>query len=431
MDLIKLPIALGCLVVNILQDKGIKPRTGKNGLCTFEYTQDELNLITELNINNPTFNCLDGIENLHNLEKLSISSSENSEYKLDNASISDKDIARISKLTKLKSLKLDNQAKISWVNLDHLINLENVEITRNPYLEEIAGLENLKKLNKFVEYGNIRLFNIDNLNLMLQQNNLELFMSDLLHFPDVIQSRDKLEDIASCYFVETFGDKKLIKYSCYELSLFHIRCYSVAERAAKFSYNKFDQITFVDEYLAKNIKYDYSGVDSDNRAHYDSNGKQKGKSGGTNSAYNGVMYGCAVCEGYTRSMQYILKLLGIKTKQVRCIGGKNRISINEHYHNQIELPNDDYHSIIRIDENNSIYYCDPCWDSCNWHRGKTTLPYCLLTQEEMSENHTLSFDEDEVTYDIKYPRYYISSVLDNIKYMENSNNIIESNFKSK
>lgn len=36
-----------------------------------------------------------------------------------------------------------------------------------------------------------------------------------------------------------------------------------------------------------------------------------GPAGGTNGAYNAIMENTCVCEGYTRAMQYLLKLKGI------------------------------------------------------------------------------------------------------------------------
>lgn len=427
MELIKLPLNLGLEIVGILRKKGIEPRKETEGILkgslSLKFSQEELNLITDLTIENPTFNCLDGIEHLHNLKKLNISTVGSTAYQKEAASITDKDIEKIAKLTSLTSLTINNQSKISWVYLDNLVNLEEIEITRNSFLEEISGLKKLHKLKDFTEYGNKNLFMIDDINEMIQQNDLEIFETDVLHFPELNPSQKKLTNMVNCDFTETFAGKKSINYSYYQLLLFHNKCCEIVEEAQKFSNDKRDQIIFIEKYLAENIKYDYSGLNSEKRAYYDGE-KQKGKSGGTNSAYNGIMFGAAVCEGYTRSMQYILKLLGIKTKNVMCISGANKISINHTYHNQITLPNDGYHSIIRIEEQNSIYYCDPCWDSCSWHRGRTSLPYCLLTKEEISKDHTLSFEEDEVIYNIEYPRLYIKNTLDRLQIhsLENANN---------
>lgn len=417
MEMIKLPVNLGVKIVEILRKKGIEPRKETDGAfkgsLSLEFTQEELDSITELNIQNPSFNCLDGIEYLHNLKSLNISTIGDTAYQKEVASITDKDIMKIGKLTSLTSLSINNQSRISWVCLDNLVNLEELEITRNSFIEEISGLKKLHKLKDFTEYGNKNLFMIDDINETIKNNNLEIFEVDVLHFPEVCQSKNKLTNMINCDFTETFS-RKTISYTYYQLLNFHNKCSLIAEQALNFSNDKRAQIIFVEKYLAENIKYDYLGLDSINRTYSDGE-NTRGKKGGTNSAYNGIMFGAAVCEGYTRSMQYILKLMNIKTKNVRCISGSNKILINESYHNQIVLPDDGYHSIIRIDDQNSIYYCDPCWDSCLWHEGNTTLPYCLLTKEEISKDHTLSFEEDEVIYNIKYPRNYVKNTLEYIQ----------------
>ena len=321
MDLIKLPMGLGLMVVEILKKQNIEPRCVENGkfkgMLSLEFSQEELNLIKELNITNPSSGCLDGIDKL------------------------------------------------------------------------------------------------------IEQNELDIFELDFLHFDEVCDFLDKLN--FSCHFIETIRSKNItIDYTQLQMLYFHKKCLEIAEEAKKNSQDERTQIIYVENYLAKNIVYDYDALKTKKRAHYE-NGAQRGKSYGTNSAYNGIMFGTAVCEGYTRTMQYILKLMGIKSKNVHCIGGANKISINESYHNQVSLPDDGYHSIIRIDSQNSIYYCDPCWDSCRLHRGDNTLPYCLLTKKEILKTHTLSFEEDDVIYDISYPRDYVSNVIEYLNEKEKSN----------
>lgn len=417
MDLIKLPMNLGLIVVKILKEKNIEPRRVENGvfkgMLSLEFTQEELNLIKEINITNPSIGCLDGIENLNCLESLNITTTGSTAYQKSPASINDKDISKIAKIKSLKSLKIDNQSKISWVYLDHLENLEIVQITRNTSLEEISGLNQLDNVKEFIEYGNKVLFNLDGIDKLIEQNELEIFEIDFLHFDEVIKCSNKLNKMINCDFSETLRSDKTITYSFYQMLLFHKKCLEIANEVKKISQDKKTQIIYVENYLAKNISYDYEALKTQNRAHYQ-DGKQKGKSYGTNSAYNGIMFGSAVCEGYTRTMQYILKLIGIKSKNVHCIGGSNKISINTSYHDQITLPDDGYHSIIRIDSQDSIYYCDPCWDSCRFHNGDTTLPYCLLTKKEILRSHTLSFEEDEVIYDICFPRNYVLNVIESL-----------------
>lgn len=424
MELIKLPLHIGLLVTNYLKKRNIAPRkveTGPyKGMLNLEFTQEELDLVTEIDIVNPVKGCLDGIENLRCLERLHITTQGATAYKKSPASITDKDILKISKLKSLKSLKIDNQANISWVYLEHLENLEEVQITRNTSLEEIFGLNKLQKLREFVEFGNKELFTLECIGEMIANNALDIFEIDFLHFNEVCDFYDKLSKLINCDFTESLSGKTTtISYTFYQMLLFHKKCLEIAAEAQKISQDRRLQIIYVENYLAKNITYDYEALNTEKRAHYHE-GKQQGKRNGTNSAYNGIMYGSAVCEGYTRTMQYILKLMGIKSKNVYCISGRDQISINHSYHNQVTLPDDGYHSIVRVEIDNSIYYCDPCWDSCRYHRGDTSLPYCLLTKKEISQSHTLSFEEDDVIYDISYPRNHVSTAIEYMKKVENS-----------
>ena len=371
-----------------------------------------------VNIVNPQKNCLDGIEHLHSLEKLNVNTTGRTAYDKNPASITDKDISKISKVKSLKSLKLNNQSSITWVYLETLENLEEIQITRNTSLNEVIGLDKLYKVKDFVEYGNKELYKIENIDTLINNNELDNIEIDLLHYDEIIKVASKINQMPNCGFLETLSSGKTINYSYYQVQLFHKKCLEIANKAKSISRDKQAQIIFVENYLAQNMTYDYEGRNSEKRAHFE-DGKQKGKKYGVNSAYNGIMFGSAVCEGYTRSMQYILKLMDIQTKDVYCISGEDKIQINESYHNAVSLPNDGYHSIIRIDDDNSIYYCDPCWDSCKYHSNDKSLPFCLLTKKEMSKTHTMSFEEDNVIYDIPFPRDYVLKTLQYIDLYKN------------
>ncbi len=418
MELIKLPISLGLNVVSILKQYNIEPRKYEDGPfkgnLSLEFSQEELDLIKELKIENPTNKCLEGIEYLKNLEVLSISTKGSTEYDKSPCTITDKDISKIAKLTNLKSLIINNQSAITWVDLTNLKNLEEIIITKNPNIDTIYGLDKLTKVKDFEEYGNKELYNVDHINKLINNNELDNIDLDVQHYNEILPSSSKIQNMLNCRFVETLSSNQNIGYSYYQMLLFHKKCLSIASEAIKFSPDIKNRIIFIENYLAKNITYDREALNNNDRTHT-RDGQKIGRKNGTNSAYNGIMYGSAVCEGYTRSMQYILKLLNIKTKNVYCISGENQIKINESYHNQVILPNDGYHSIIRIDNQDSVYYCDPCWDSCSYHAGIKTLPYCLLTKKEMSKDHTMSFEDDTYDFDIPYPREYILNTIDLIE----------------
>ena len=60
-----------------------------------------------------------------------------------------------------------------------------------------------------------------------------------------------------------------------------------------------------------------------------------------------------------------------------------------------DLPDDGYHSIISIDDVDCLYD-DPCWNAGRYQRGDKSMPWTLLTKEEISRDHTLSFNERNI-----------------------------------
>lgn len=110
------------------------------------------------------------------------------------------------------------------------------------------------------------------------------------------------------------------------------------------------------------------------------------------------------CEGYTRGEQYLLSLCGIKSYPSTCIGGEKDIlgmaDSSKDWNNQksVSLPDDGYHSIIRVDGCEYLY-SDPSWNAASWQRGDKTLPYSLLTKDEITKIHTLSFEERDISND--------------------------------
>lgn len=80
------------------------------------------------------------------------------------------------------------------------------------------------------------------------------------------------------------------------------------------------------------------------------------------------------------------------------------------------------------------YIVTPCWDACQYQAkyGNKDLPYCLKTKAEISETHTLSFDERVVSNNhlsksrnliadsIKRNDLFIKTRMDRIKNMQQS-----------
>lgn len=420
MNLIKMPFKVGIPIVNYLKTIGIEPRKDNGGGLTFQFTQEELDMVLDIKIDDPTPGCLQGLEYCHNLKSLDIKNESYSAFNNSNMSISDADIKIISRLVSLESLALVGQKRITWVDVTDLVNLERLTIERNNSLDLIEGLELSKKIKELSVFGNKELFKIQGIKELIKNNELEVLELDLLNFPEVSDLMPQLLSILTCQFYETCSSGKDIHYNCGTASLFHKRCLEIEKKILlQNPSNIIDTIILLEKYIAENVSYDYDALEKKGKYH-EIDGVKRGYDNGTQSAYNGLIYGSCVCEGYTRSMQYLLKLFGIKSKNVYCISGKDKIKINENYGNRVELPDDGYHSIVRIENDNYIYYCDPCWDSCRWHKGDSSLPYCLKNRNDISKNHTLSFEENGVGG--IYPsinQEYIKSVLDMSKDLAN------------
>ena len=139
---------------------------------------------------------------------------------------------------------------------------------------------------------------------------------------------------------------------------------------------------------------------------------------GANGAYNAFIYGTCVCEGYTRAMQYLLTLKGIKSHNVHCISGEDKLHMStdkqDNIYKRYDLPDDGYHSIISIDDIDYLYD-DPCWNAGRYQRGDKTMLWTLLTKEEISKDHTLSFGEKNINNNtLKVPRSAIKVVMQRI-----------------
>lgn len=397
LNYIKLPINLGIYAAQYLEKLGIPPRKDKQGGLTLKFTQKELDMVEEVKIDVPLPGCLDGIEHFHKIKKLYIDFLGYDAYNNRNSSITDKDIKVISSLTSLESLTIKRQEKISWVDVSKLVNLKELVISRNDKIDEVYGLEKLHQIEELSIYGNKELYSMEGIRELLSSSKtLDLLELDLFSYPEVSDLNTILLNITNCNFIETCRSGHEIRYNRGNAMFFHQKCMKIIEEIMlRMPRNNREKIMLVERYIAEYIKYDHAGLKTKDR-HHEIDGRRVGHSYGTQSAFNGIMYNSCVCEGYSRAMQYLLKLMGIKSKNVYCVSGKDKIKVNKFYHNQVELPDDGYHSIIRVEDNYELYYCDPCWDATEWRKGDKSLPYCLRNRTDMEKDHTLSFEEEGI-----------------------------------
>ena len=138
-NLISIPLLLSLKIHEELRKKEIEPRFDRNGLLSCEFTNEELAIIDTLVFENPVSGNLKGIELLPNLKHLTIKSKRNGSYTQEKnlASISDEDGYCISKCHNLVLLEIENQTKLSFIDVEELDNLNVLSLNRNAKLEEI------------------------------------------------------------------------------------------------------------------------------------------------------------------------------------------------------------------------------------------------------------------------------------------------------
>ncbi len=402
----------------------LRSKYGIDSSSSTRFLREDLSKIKALNIKNPGKGTLVGIENLPELRSLYIESTGLNEFIHPDArkSIADNDVKSIEKCVNLETLSIVNQPNITDIDLSHLTKLSDVNISNNMNLEHIYGLDRLRSLTFLTCYGNKSLEDVGGLDNAIIQNkeNLQEINLDVLLFPQAIkyspstgtynqEAFDVLENVngakmglSKVKWCENICNYAAVKIGHYEMLKMHNKACQILSDVCPRMASVPDTVVAVERYLAQNVKYDWDSFSNSIHTKYaapDQNGIsiRMGHKHGANGAYECLMDGCCVCEGYTRGEQYLLALKGIKTRNVLCVGEKDTMGMADYTKkndrpSDYQLPKDGYHSVIYIDGYYGLY-SDPCWNACSYQQGDKTLPYSLLTKEEISKDHTLSFEE--------------------------------------
>ena len=373
------------------------------------FSQEELQLIESIKIQNPNSKCkYIGFELLPNLSSLEITSGGQTELLPDELiySISQEGMDSISKCKGLKKLIIKNQDNIENIDLSQTESLEEVTITRNQHLKRVTGLENLGQLTDLNLYGNNRMIAPKKLDSVILNNNLWTLNLDVLLFPDAIgfdhKSQeyrkdvfDKIRQIKDVRFVQriagtNYDDKLYLR----QMVQIHNKACEILSEFIRPNSTKIDIIIGAQDYLARKVQYDTEGR---NKGYIDSYGHKFR----TNSLYNALINNRAVCEGYVSAMQYLLKLKGIRTHNCFCVIGRDE----EFYRNQTlenwnnfrkRAQNNEVHahSIIGIDGADT-FYADPTSNASSYQEGDKSMPFILCTKEEIEKYVTLSLAEKD------------------------------------
>lgn len=428
-----LPTSLGLTIIKQLKEQhGIEHGRTPTGLLDMSFSAEELSRIKELQITDPVPGALEGIEKLPNLRALSVKTTFSTEYTQpkDIPSISDEDVMTIEKCRNLKRLDIVNQTNISEINLTALPGLESVNISKNANLETINGIDKLPELYYLECFGNKSLQEIKGLDKAIAERDLDTLKLDVLLFPKAIgyrfdgsynqQAVNAMENIMHISWQESIRTRKPIQISHNNMLAMHNKACEILEHNVPRLSSTVNKVVAVEKYLAENVVYDTKSLKHNHTR--TSEGPlglhmRQGPDFGANGAYNCIMFNSCVCEGYTRGEQYLLELCGIKTRNIHCISGRDTMGMSDNKKaldnfQVFNLPDDGYHSIVRIDDCYCMY-SDPCWNAGCWQEGNKSLPYTLLTKSEISKDHTLSFEERNIGEAIKQDR---SKIAESIKF---------------
>lgn len=418
MSKVKVAEVLASEIWKELKKKGVSPRRSPVGLLDNCFFQEELDKVTDLNLVNCQRGALKGISHLRNLKNLSIDNTTFHAFqpKRDGLSLEDKDIYEIEELRKLNHLSLNNQRDITQLDISKLENLQSLEITRCENLEEVAGLAENRLLSDLTMYGLNSLSQIKDLDSFIEENQkLEHLELDVLLYPNAIGYKTmgeynknavtKLDFIEPKWSEDVIREKTWINHS--QMKKMHKKACEITQEIITANSLDLDKIIAINEYIARNIKYNDPALDKKFRGVV-KNGLVIGPRLGANGAYDGLINNTCVCEGYTRVMQYLLTLAGIKSANAYCIAGKDTDGFAEKDLEYVVLPRDGYHSICRIEREGGIYYCDPCWNAGSFQSGGDSTKWLLLSKKQIAESHTLSYNEQNCGHQSPIPKEIIN-----------------------
>ena len=427
---IRLPTNLGIAVAQELKARHGIDKWKDGPLLNLNFSKEELAKIISLKFKNPSKGDLAGIENLPNLRRLHIEGDNVGRYihPKNRVSIGFEDVLCIEKCKNLEVLSIIKQPDVTDIDLGKLPKLEDVDIRDNMNLSSIDGIDKLSNLSSLTCYGNQSLEEFKGLDKAIIKNkdNLDNLNLDVLLFPKAIgftpfsgvYNQEALSALEQINALEAGLNQ--VKWSesvsgvakteiCHANMLnMHNRACQILNDVCPRNCSVPDTVVAVERYLAENVTYDWDALEHGRRKGMDleTNGQKMrintGPENGTNGSYNCLMENSCVCEGYTRGEQYLLGLKGIKTRNVSCIMSEDHWGMSDSTKEGDELntyvfPKGSYHSIICISDYYNLY-SDPCWNASSYRKGDKSLPYSLLTKEEIIKSgHALSFEERGVT----------------------------------
>ena len=397
-----------------------------------DFTQEELDSITELSICYTKVGDIKDLEKLKNLTKLSIISENSSLYaKFENGEIDEEsyyfrektnieDFGIIGKLKSIEELRIESEENLFKLDVTNLKKLKKIELINNINLKEVKGLNELENLEKILMSrngtGSLELKQFDIMSAV-ENKILKEVVLDVDMFPNLIKEFPQLVEKIEQYEknnerVYTWIENKIAyncwanKFSTRNLKEMDIKVEEILQNIIEPEYTEIEKTLSIYNYITENVDYDYKMLEFDEEIQKDMRyllfleGSSNKSSYsiinkrilGKQSAFNAIMKGKAVCQGYAQMMHYMLTKENIESREIGCIADP---IIEEQKLEEKEVD----HSVIRVKTDDEWYYYDPTWDA-----GKTTYEYAYKTKDEFNKKYTLNAGEEKIE-NVKQKKY--------------------------
>ena len=365
------------------------------------YTKEELEKVTTIYLENS--DSIEELLKLPNLKVLKIKSSsqdtviEENPFTINHIS----DFSILSYLTKLEELTIVNDPTIEQIVLSPLKNLKKIKLCNNAHLKNIVGLDQLKKLNNILIYGNEKEPQIDPIAYLENTKEAEKNYLDITMFYNMCEANPEFEHLYLKYIDNYETSLKFVEkvgiYNYYvpfqptaTIKLYHEAEEIIKKPLVRFHLSTKEKIRALYLIARNKIKYDYETLNKRDVQSLREAMQSEQKSyrlSLPNTSYSALVERKSVCEGYANMLHLLFHMCGINSRVIYC-------STPENYMNGLD------HAALKVEYHDQWYYLDA---DPNW--GKDDEEFFMVEKEEFEKTHVLAASERESgKNDVK--RYY-------------------------
>lgn len=294
-------------------------------------------------------------------------------------SVTNEDIEMIvSKLNKLRGLKIKEQNALFVLNLKPLQHLEELCLIHNDNLVNVEGLDMIRR---FTFYDNKDFENIKQIVDFLLNNQNSTITLDVAYYIDILnilfERNIDISLLNRFTWVESAG---LRKYYTYEYNRDEIQSMLgiVSSVVSKYLYSSdgdIEKFGVLYRWMIKNIKF----VNED-----DPKLENVNLVSNVNKVFN---YGKGGRLSYAKAFQVLLSFAGIKSSVVYSLGAVDDIGVYNGEKIYSLLGESDY-AVLRVTLDGRDYYCDVAWDGLIYEHGHyDKLRLLLFSKDELKLRH--------------------------------------------